>query len=58
MAKNASKKTAALRAMTQVLIILLDFHWWVVPVVSAEEKSILLDANVLDTNMDTGWADN
>ena len=48
MRQKTSKKTAALRTLSKALIVLLTLNWWVIPVLHAEERSILQDANLLD----------
>ena len=50
---KASKKVVALGALSKVMLVLLTMHWWVIPVVTPEEQSILRDANVLDTSIST-----
>ena len=48
MRKKLNKKPVVLPARSKLLIVLLTFHWWVIPAVSCEEQSILQDADVLD----------
>ena len=55
MRRKIGRKTAARWAIAKLLISLLTFHWWVIPVVTSEEQSILLQANVFNTRVDTGF---
>ena len=45
-------KTLSRWAIAKTLISLLTFHWWVIPMVTSEEQSILLHSNVVDTRLD------
>ena len=53
---KANKKVVALGAFSKLVLVLLTMHWWVIPVVTPEEQSILRFANVLDTNVKRDFA--